>query len=118
MTDFTKRTSADSTTDDGGVDAGKSKRMHHTDWGTQDAYWRDNYGARSYTQADRHYEYYQPAFKYGHEAAFLYGGRRWDEEIEHDLERGWEQAKGDSTCTWIDVRDAVRDAYERSSTPS
>jgi hypothetical protein len=84
------------------------------DWSGQDAYWRDNYGARPYTQADRGYEYYQPAYKYGHEAAFLYGGRAWDTEIEHDLERGWDQARGESTCTWIEVRDAVRDAYERS----
>ena len=114
MADFSKRTSTDGATDNLGADPGTSGRLRTADWGTQDAYWRDNYGGRPYIQADRHYEYYQPAYKYGHEAAFLYGSRPWDEEIEHDLARGWDQVKGDSDCEWRDVRDAVRDAYERS----
>ena len=114
MADVNKRTSAESATDNPGMDVGTSGRTHGMDWGSQDTYWRDNYGGRPYTQADRHYEYYQPAYKYGHEAAFLSGARPWDQEIEHDLERGWDQAKGESTCTWTEVRDAVRDAYERS----
>jgi len=113
MADMDKRT-------DSGADAetGKSATRRHIDWGGQDEYWRDNYGARPYTQADRGYEYYQPAYKFGHESAFFYGGRAWDSEIEHDLERGWDQARGDSTCTWPEVKDAVRDAYERSRTQS
>jgi hypothetical protein len=116
MADFTKRTSADIAADNAGTDVGTSGRgqLHEVDWGAQDAHWRDAYGTRPYTQADRAYEYYQPAYKYGHEAAFLYGSRAWDTEIEHDLERGWDQARGESTCTWIEVREAVRDAYERS----
>ena len=84
------------------------------DWAAHDEYWRDNYGERSYTKADRAYEYYQPAYKYGHESAFFYGGRFWDSEVEDDLARGWEQARGDSNCTWDEVKDAVRDAYERA----
>jgi len=52
------------------------------DWGTHDSYWRDNYGARPYTQSDRAYEYYQPAYKYGHESAFFYGDRAWDQEVD------------------------------------
>jgi hypothetical protein len=86
------------------------------DWGTQDSYWRDNYGARPYTQTDRTYEYYQPAYKYGHESAFFYGDRAWDQEVEDDLARGWDQARGDSDCTWDQVKGAVRDAYERART--
>jgi hypothetical protein len=84
------------------------------DWSAHDAYWRDNYGGRGYAQADRTYEYYQPAYKYGHESAFFYGDRAWDQEVEDDLARGWEQARGDSDCTWAEVKDAVRDAYERT----
>ena len=84
------------------------------DWAAHDEYWRDNYGERPYAKADRAYEYYQPAYKYGHESAFFYGGRPWDGEVEDDLARGWEQARGDSNCTWAEVRDAVRDAYERA----
>ena len=103
MADFEKQTGA-----------GTSSSKRHVDWGGQDEYWRDNYGGRPYTQADRSYEYYQPAYKYGHESAFAYGGRSWDQEVENDLARGWDQAKGDSDCTWQEVKDAVRDAYERT----
>jgi hypothetical protein len=84
------------------------------DWAAHDEYWRDNYGERPYIKADRAYEYYQPAYKYGHESAFFYGGRSWDGEVEDDLARGWEQARGDSNCSWDEVRDAVRDSYERA----
>jgi hypothetical protein len=86
------------------------------DWSGHDAYWRDNYGARPYTQTDRGYEYYQPAYKYGHESAFFYGDRAWDQEVEDDLARGWQQARGDSNCTWDEVKAAVKDAYERART--
>jgi hypothetical protein len=102
MADFEKQTGAE----------GSSSRRN-VDWSGQDEYWRDNYDARPYTQADRGYEYYQPAYKYGHESAFFYG-RAWDQDVEDDLARGWEQARGDSNCTWTEVKDAVRDAYERS----
>ena len=104
MADFDKRS----------VDAATTGRTRIVNWGDQDQYWRDNYGGRPYTHADRAYEYYQPAYKYGHEAAFTYGGRAWDDEIDHDLERGWEQARGESNCAWPEVHDAVRDAYERT----
>ena len=103
MADFEKETPTESAT---------SRRR--VDWSGQDEYWRDNYGSRPYTQADRNYEYYQPAYKYGHESAFFYGGRAWDQEIEHDLARGWEQARGESTCSWDEVKEAVRDAFERT----
>ena len=114
MADFTKRTAADKTAANPATDAGTNGSMQPTDWDAHDEYWRDNYGARPYTKADRAYEYYQPAYKYGHESAFFYGGRAWDQEVESDLARGWEQARGTSTCTWDEVREAVRDAYERA----
>jgi len=91
-----------------------SSMRRPVDWSGQDEFWRDNYGARPYTKADRSYEYYQPAYKSGHESAFFNGGRAWDEEIEHDLARGWDQARGDSNCTWDEVKEAVHDAYDRS----
>jgi hypothetical protein len=109
MADLDKQ--ADATT-------GSSGTRRSVDWGGQDAFWRDNYGARPYTQSDRAYEYYQPAYKYGHESAFFYGNRPWDQEVEDDLARGWDQARGESDCTWQEVKDAVRDAYERSRAES
>ena len=97
-----------------GTQSDTSGTRRNLDWSGHDTFWRDNYGARPYTQADRNYEYYQPAYKYGHESAFFYGDRAWDQDVEDDLARGWEQARGDSTCTWDEVKDAVRDAYERA----
>ena len=114
MADFTKRTAADMAAGNPGVKAGTNGSMRVVDWGPQDEFWRDNYGSRPYTKADRGYEYYQPAYKYGHESAFFYGGRSWDDEVESDLARGWEQARGESTCTWDEARAAVHDAYERT----
>jgi hypothetical protein len=114
MRDFTERTNADMGAEKSRSTVGGSASSREVDWGAQDAYWRDNYGSRPYAKADRQYQYYQPAYKYGHEAAFLYGGRAWDDEVDHDLERGWDQARGDSSCTWLEVKDAVRDAYERT----
>ncbi|HEY2378479.1 MAG TPA: hypothetical protein VGH98_21040 [Gemmatimonadaceae bacterium] len=96
------------------ADRGTPGTKRPVDWAGQDEYWRDNYGDCSYTHADRAYEYYRPAYKYGHESAFFYGDRGWDNEVADDLARGWEQARGDSNCTWDEVKDAVRDAYERT----
>jgi len=114
MADFTKRTVANMAPVNPDVDRGTAGGMRTVDWGPQNEYWRDNYGSRPYTQADRAYEHYQPAYKYGHESAFFYGGRAWDQEVEDDLARGWEQARGDSNCTWDEARGAVRDAYEHT----
>ena len=114
MADLDKRTTADMGADKTGLNTGTDATEHELDWTAHDEYWRDNYGSRPYTKADRAYEYYQPAYKYGHESAFFYGGRAWDEEVEHDLERGWDQARGDSPCTWLEVREEVRDAYDRA----
>lgn len=114
MADFTKKTVADMAAANPGIDVGTNGSMQLIDWGPQDNYWRDNYGSRPYAKADRAYEHYQPAYKYGHESAFTYGGRPWDSEVESDLARGWDQARGVSTCTWDEARHAVRDAYERS----
>ncbi|HKO15071.1 MAG TPA: hypothetical protein VJU87_02475 [Gemmatimonadaceae bacterium] len=111
MADFTKPTVADMAAGNPGIDMGTSGRMHEIDW---DTYWSATYPSCRYSRADRPYEHFRPAYKYGHEASFEYGGRAWDEEVEHDLRRGWEQARGESTCTWDEARDAVKDAYERS----
>jgi hypothetical protein len=62
--------------------------------------------------ADRGYEHYAPAYRYGTAAATRYADREWA-DAEGDLERGWEQARGTSTSTWAQMKDAVRDAWDR-----
>ena len=57
---------------------------------------------------------YEPAYRYGWESANHtdYRGRKFH-EVENDLERGWEKAKGQAKETWGDIKDATRDAWNR-----
>ena len=78
----------------------------------EDTYWRENYATRPYAQADRGYEHYQPAYRYGWESRAKYGNRKW-EEAESDLERGWDSFRGKSGMVWSDAKHATRDAWHR-----
>ncbi|HEX7153613.1 MAG TPA: hypothetical protein VF618_19145 [Thermoanaerobaculia bacterium] len=80
----------------------------------EDAHWRTEHRNRPYYKSDRDYDYYQPAYRYGWESASnqSYGTRRF-EEVEPDLERGWNTSRGDSKADWRDVRDAARDSFDR-----
>jgi hypothetical protein len=78
----------------------------------EDAYWRETYKTRPYVKTDYNYDVYQPAYRYGWESRTRYEGRRFD-EVENDLERGWDKAKGTSRLAWNEARDATRDAWHR-----
>lgn len=80
----------------------------------EDKYWRDNYRNRPYYSTGREYTEYEPAYRYGWESASRpeYRERRF-EEVETDLERGWDRAKGTTRATWNDAKDATRDAWDR-----
>lgn len=78
----------------------------------EDAYWRDNYRSRPYVEAGHSYDEYRPAYRYGWESYARHPGRRFD-EVEGDLERDWERAKGSSRLTWDKAREATRDAWHR-----
>lgn len=53
---------------------------------------------------------YEPAYKYGYDNYSNYRGRPF-EEIEPDLQRNWETARGNSRLAWNDARGAVRDGW-------
>ena len=78
----------------------------------EDAYWRTNYATRPYVAADRAYEHYQPAYRYGWESRTAFRDRPWN-EAEGDLERGWDKFKGTSRLTWAEAKDATKDAWHR-----
>lgn len=80
----------------------------------EDGYWRDNHASRPYYQAGRKYDDYSPAYKYGWESASRpeYQGRRF-EDVESDLSRGWDKARGATRNEWNDMKMATRDAFER-----
>lgn len=94
-----------------------TRRMAESDdriatWDDEDRYWRDRFASRPYITADRGYDYYRPAYRYGWESGGRYRGRAWN-EVEADLEQGWTRARGESGSTWQDVKEAVRDAWDR-----
>lgn len=81
------------------------------DWRREDQWWRDNFAARPYVSADRGYEYYAPAYRYGYEAVSRYPGRTWD-DVESELGRAWGRYPHRGKSTWTEMKDAVRDAWD------
>ncbi len=77
----------------------------------EDAYWRQNYASRPYAKG-RTYDDLQPAYKYGYESAARHQGKSFD-STSHDLEHGWDHARGASHLAWHDAKDAVRDGWHR-----
>jgi hypothetical protein len=83
----------------------------------EEEYWKTEYRNRPYYRAEREWEFYQPAYRYGWESAGRpeYRGRTF-EEIEPELSERWNlQRRSDAPhpSEWTDVRDVSRDAYER-----
>ena len=120
MADFTRNTAADIAAGNPGINMGTSGSLHEIDWGTEgagftetdDAHWRASYHTRPYAAADRGYEYYRPAYRYGAASAGRFTGREWD-DVEPELERGWDAARGHAKTTWFEVKGAARDAWDR-----
>ena len=59
----------------------------------EDAYWREHHTSRAYFKSGRTYDDYRPAYAYGWESAGHYHGRKF-EDVESDLSRGWDKARG------------------------
>lgn len=81
----------------------------------EDAYWRENHTSRPYFKTGRTYDDYRPAYAYGWESASRYHGRKF-EDVESDLSRGWDKARGATRAEWNDMKAATRDAFERAQT--
>lgn len=83
------------------------------EWNDEDVYWRSTYRTRPYAaSAGQEYEYYQPGYRYGYEAANRFQDRSWD-DVESDLSRDWNAYEYRGTSTWEQMKDAVRDAWDR-----
>lgn len=89
------------------------KGVAEVDPAVEDAYWRENYSSRPYT-AGSTYDEYGPAYSHGFSAHNKYPGRSFD-EVDADLERDWNNARGPSTLGWDRARPASRDAWQRVS---
>ena len=121
MADFTKNSVADMAAGNPGINMGTTGSMRETDrasddlWSQDDAHWREHHATRPYVHADRGYDHYQPAYRYGHLSARQHTGREWD-DVSGDLERGWDTARGESRQSWHEAKDAARDAWDRVRT--
>ena len=82
-------------------------------WDDEDTYWRSNWRNRPYGSASSYdYDYYRPGYRYGYESANRYRDRDW-KDIESDLSTGWSSYEHRGSSTWENVKDAVRDAWDR-----
>lgn len=78
----------------------------------EDAYWSVNFFKRDYVEKNRPYADYRSAFQYGWESRARMGKRLFS-DVESDLERGWELAKGESKLAWAQAKHATSDAWDR-----
>lgn len=77
-------------------------------------YWRLNYKTRPYYVKGRGFGDYETAYRYGWENAKAHPELTFDEAEKAFLGRGWPAARGKTTHSWGDVRDASRDAWTRA----
>lgn len=80
------------------------------DWDSEDAYWQSAYTERPYARADRSYEYYRAAYRYGAECAMRWRGREWA-DTEQRLRSDW-IASEYGASPWEEMGDAIRDAWD------
>ncbi len=119
MTDFSNPVGSitDMVTGNPGINMGTTGSMRDTQyasddlWNEHDAVLRQLHPTRSYASADRPYEHYQPAYRYGSASATQHAGREWH-EVEGEMAQGWDRARGASTSGWQEVKDAAHDAWD------
>jgi hypothetical protein len=78
----------------------------------EDAHWRSQYDREPYYVKERNYDDYAPAYRTGYEARPRYEGRRF-EEVESDLQRNYETARGNARLSWEEAKHATRAAWDR-----
>jgi hypothetical protein len=75
-------------------------------------FWRENFKSRFYAKGGASFADYEPAYDYGVAAYASYPGRRFD-DVEVDLSRAWDSARGKSRLGWDTARIPIRDAWDR-----
>jgi hypothetical protein len=79
----------------------------------EDAYWRANYASRAYATPRDAYDDWGPAYAYG-VAHYNRNVASSFEDVEGEMERGWNDARGASSMEWTRARLAAYDAWERA----
>jgi phage tail tape-measure protein len=83
----------------------------------EEAYWNEQFSSRPYYTKGMTYDDYRPAYHYGLVARSNYAGQKFD-EVETNLQAGWDKAKAKSRLDWEKARLAARDAWEREENSS
>jgi hypothetical protein len=82
-------------------------------WQDEDIYWRSNFHTRPYASSSTNYDQWRGGYRYGFESASRYNGRDWN-DVEPELSRNWNTYEHRGTSTWEQMKDAVRDAWDRA----
>lgn len=75
-----------------------------------DAHFEKRYKTAPYYVSGSEWRDYQPAYKYGYDTYGQYAGRKF-EEVQDELERGWDATKANSRLAWSEAKGAVRDGW-------
>ena len=80
----------------------------------ENAYWEDNHRSASYYESGYDYSDYSPAYRAGYEgfARHAESGKDYS-DVESDLERDYNQNRGNSRLEWDKAKGATRDAWDR-----
>ena len=79
----------------------------------EEIYWQHELTARPYY--DQRFTFrddYSFAYAFGYVMRIEYTGREFN-DVEHELEKHWEKARGDSRLTWNLARPVIADAWNR-----
>lgn len=89
------------------------KQARSDDWETERDHASRQHHLRPYARAERSFEFYESAYRFGYERAHMYRGKTWD-AVENDLEREWNDRNDRSDSpAWSEINDAARDAWDR-----
>jgi hypothetical protein len=114
-------TSSGSTHSNGTSRMGTSNSTSDTDtssdsimnWDTENTYWRGHYSTRPYYNTSRNYSIYEPAYRYGVDLYNRHPDTVYEDLNQSNLSSEWSKIKGNSTLTWSEAQEAVKDAYNR-----
>ncbi len=76
-----------------------------------DNHFRNNYRSAAYHNPERSWDDYSPAYEYGYASKTGAHRDRDFNEVENDLERGWDKTKANSRLAWSEAKEAVRDGW-------
>ncbi len=95
----------------GGAAAGKAI-ADSIDPKVEDDYWRKNHSTKSYASGST-YDEYGPAYRYGWETRAKHPNDKRFSDVESDLRKDWDRARGQSQLGWDRAKHATQAAWDR-----